>query len=491
MEQRKSRLITVPDLLEDHVVVSVRHTTRGIVRRLFLAEHTMNVVYDWIGSLQELPMYFNLDFKGDILKPFESVGDVKSFLNMAECDNPPSLEEDEEITMSGFSASESILVKDSAYDIGNEETQRFLTQLMNQELDRPSDSPVLSSLKCSCDTESMIKTYVKNLEERCTAAACILCHRDTVKFWDLVFRQNIDLSTNEIKVIWAGEAGADGGGLYREFLLFAVENFVNLSTQLFGASRYAFFSSFPAHISAKRYIPLGQICARSILHIGRGPSCLNPILVKAIFEHSLDVPIHLNQFEGDLLYEIKQLESGDNTSLIDANEVPTNDAAKNIELFVNAFCIITKYAAIEQFRKGIFSVCPKLLEYPCCFSKYFTDEKPSVKLENVPQIIKFVKTREKGSNLYQYEEEAILEFEMFLLNLSNNESGVDLTDFLEFVAATDRIPIQGFGKPTEIFFVDTDRYSTASTCGLYMTVPLKSICRETFEKPERWRDIWK
>ena len=72
MEQRKSRLIPEPGLLEDHVVVSVRHTTRGIVRRLFLAEHTMNVVYDWIGSLQELPMYFDLiNFKGDILKPLK------------------------------------------------------------------------------------------------------------------------------------------------------------------------------------------------------------------------------------------------------------------------------------------------------------------------------------------------------------------------------------------------------------------------------------
>ena len=35
MEQCKSRLIPEPDLLEDHVVVSVTHTTRGIVRRLF------------------------------------------------------------------------------------------------------------------------------------------------------------------------------------------------------------------------------------------------------------------------------------------------------------------------------------------------------------------------------------------------------------------------------------------------------------------------
>ena len=190
-------------------------------------------------------MYFSLiNFKGEILKPFESVRDVKSVLNMPECDNLPSLEEDEEITMTGFSASESIPVKDIAYGTGNEEAQRFLTQLIDEELDRPPDSPVVSSLKCSCDTEFLIKTCVKNLEEKCTGAARILCHRDTVKFWELVFRQNIDLSTNEIKVIWAGEAGPDGGGLCREFLLFAMENFVNLSTHLFGASRSAFFHIF-------------------------------------------------------------------------------------------------------------------------------------------------------------------------------------------------------------------------------------------------------
>ena len=103
----------------------------------------------------------------------------------------------------------------------------------------------------------MIKTYIKNLEEKCTAAARILCHRDTVKFWELLFRQNIDLTTNEIKVIWAEEAGANSGGLYRELLLFAMENFINLSTHLFGAKHSAFFSSFPAHILAKRYILLG------------------------------------------------------------------------------------------------------------------------------------------------------------------------------------------------------------------------------------------
>ena len=47
--------------------------------------------YDCVRSLQELPMYFEwTNFKGDNLKPFKSLWDVKSILNMAEFDNPPS-----------------------------------------------------------------------------------------------------------------------------------------------------------------------------------------------------------------------------------------------------------------------------------------------------------------------------------------------------------------------------------------------------------------
>ena len=131
VEQRKSQLILDLNLAENHMVVSVKHATRDIVRWFLLVEHTTNVVYDCIVSLQELPLHFNLiNFKGEILKPFESLRDVKFVLNMAECDNPQFLEKDEEITMPGFSASECISVKDSAYDISNEEAQHFSTQLM-------------------------------------------------------------------------------------------------------------------------------------------------------------------------------------------------------------------------------------------------------------------------------------------------------------------------------------------------------------------------
>ena len=46
--------------------------------------------------------------------------------------------------------------------------------------------------------------------------------------------------------------------------------------------------------------------------------------------------------------------------------VPSNEATKKIEPFVNVFCVISKYATIE--------LLPKLLEHLCCFAKYFTDE---------------------------------------------------------------------------------------------------------------------
>lgn len=66
--------------------------------------------------------------------------------------------------------------------------------------------------------------------------------------------------------------------------------------------------------------------------------------------------------------------------------------------------------------------------------------------------------KQKKGRIYNDIRDAFLEFEMFFLNLINNEPGVDLNDFFKFVAATNRIPMQGFGKPIETFFVDRDRY---------------------------------
>ena len=84
--------------------------------------------------------------------------------------------------------------------------------------------------------------------------------------------------------------------------------------------------------------------------------------------------------------KIKQLESGDNTSLIDADVVPLNDTNKNIEQFVKGFLSFRNILS-NKSEKGFFYLCE-------------VTRIPGVKLENVRQIIKFVKTGEAGSDLY-------------------------------------------------------------------------------------------
>ena len=46
-----------------------------------------------------------------------------------------------------------------------------------------------------------------------------------------------------------------------------------------------------------------------------------------------------------------------------------------------------------------------------------------------------------------------------------------LSDFLRFVAGVDRVPLHSFWKNIDIYFEDSGKLPTASTCGLFMTVP--------------------
>ena len=57
---RIGRLPNEPEIDEPHFIVSVPHVTRGIVTRLFSDTYLMCSVYDWIGSLDGSPKYFQL-----------------------------------------------------------------------------------------------------------------------------------------------------------------------------------------------------------------------------------------------------------------------------------------------------------------------------------------------------------------------------------------------------------------------------------------------
>ena len=103
---RQARLCRVPDEPKGGsgaVLIQVRHLTLGTIRRNFCATDKMMSVYDWVGSISLIPMYFELsDYSGQILKPEQSVMDGdKSTLNMSESESTPSLEDDD-IGFKGF-----------------------------------------------------------------------------------------------------------------------------------------------------------------------------------------------------------------------------------------------------------------------------------------------------------------------------------------------------------------------------------------------------
>ena len=96
--------------------------------------------------------------------------------------------------------------------------------------------------------------------------------------------------------------------------------------------------------------------------------------------------------------------------------------------------------------------------------KYFFPGNKNFSLDELRRYLKFIRS-EEGSNMYNREEDAVLEFELFLVS-QNESNDIKIKGFLQFVAAVDRIPITGFSKPIKIFFVDQTIFPKTSTCGL-------------------------
>ena len=212
-------------------------------------------------------------------------------------------------------------------------------------------------------------------------------HRNPSKFWEVLLRQNINFWESDISIIWAGEQGADGGGLYKEFLLHSMENFP-LTNQVFGRSQSLLFTAIPEAVMHEKYHTLGQLSTLAILTIGRGPSCLNKLLVHTLFDvpdYSLMLPEE--DLDGELGHYLKRIEEGDVSALVDAKIEPSKDLNRNKEMFINFYCIISRAAAIEQFRNGVNSISREIIERKCCFKSFFVYERPIIKLKDLRKFL--------------------------------------------------------------------------------------------------------
>ena len=103
---RLRRVLDEPKEGEPQVVVRVRHVDLGLIQRTFKPYQAMAAVYDWVGSLQLIPVYFSLCMApGNVLDPSLPVEDAEGVvLFMERREDPvPLAGDDAEISFIGFS----------------------------------------------------------------------------------------------------------------------------------------------------------------------------------------------------------------------------------------------------------------------------------------------------------------------------------------------------------------------------------------------------
>lgn len=105
---------------------------------------------------------------------------------------------------------------DSVYHIGHEEADRFF-ESFKEPYGLEKDS-IAVERSCKCNLKMIIQDEIEHLQLRLEDTIRALCYRHPDRFWRIFYKQKIDFFFNDTSVTWSGEASADEGGFYREFL---------------------------------------------------------------------------------------------------------------------------------------------------------------------------------------------------------------------------------------------------------------------------------
>lgn len=442
LQETRSSQVPPEPTCDEYVVISVRHVTLGIQRRKFSLESRFHSVYNWVGSLSQLPMHFQLYKTPNIqISYYEEVEDYAfCVLGMLE------VQEDE--------SQAAMAIDGYAYADGEADASTKDVEVVVDVIPPIED--------CRCNLVALLSSAKDKVDQLEYSGPVIILHRRPSHFWQVLFRQNVNLMESR-RVIWAGEPSADEGGPYREFLLTAMAQISLLTSMFFGNKEYLFFQSSPKDVLTRKYFLLGQLCAMAIIYIGRGPQAFSRSVVNYMFTGCVDNICDVE--DGHLSAVLEKIANGDTSPLIDANIIPEEDLERNKQLYRQYYCVISQSAGIEQFKCGVKSVAPCLLENRCCIQKFFMKDERQVGYQEVRNVLRFNRSPE-GSNQHTKEENAITEFELFLVSLDQNSEGLSLAHFLRFVAAVDRIPVMGLDKAIDIYVTDDDLLPHASTCGL-------------------------
>lgn len=167
---------------------------------------------------------------------------------------------------------------------------------------------------------------------------------------------------------------------------------------------------------------------------------------------------------------LKEIDSGNHDILYNVNINPNDMDAK--ALYGLHYAILSRYAAINDFKNGINSISESILDNYSIFARYFCYNNTSLKALDVLNLFSYNNDCVLGSNGRLQEDDAMIEFEFIITDLEKGKCGnITLKDFLIFVSCYDRIPAFGFSKNIDIYFVNRDQLATSSTCDMSFTVP--------------------
>ena len=390
--------------------------------------------------------------------PMETTGDVRdaSLLN-----NPTTTATKEipygEEEVERFLEAESMLSNDS------EETERDITVQIDEMLQ-----------------ERFIREASQNVVEK-TSTKTIIVQRARDRFWPILFKQKFDLKSQHIRVRFAGEPAADAGGPLREFLHLCMKNFKECGLVM--GEKAIFLSCKSQSLVERMYHKLGQLTGLAILTLGRGPECLHPAVVRAIF--CIEQPVQIEEVDdGALLKVLEEINIGKYDTLL-TKDINVNGRSKDEikKMFLVTELVFSKHAAISQFKDGLRSVSSNLVDSSNyeVMKSYLEENDRLLTFDSLMEIIDYpqLQSTEEGSNAHFQIKDAVGEFEMFLTAVEAGELSIDgtllnLGDFLVFCTGTDRIPPFGFATKLEVIFEDRT-LPKGHTCGLTLSVPLLNM----------------
>ena len=101
-ESRQARVPLEPAAdSENCILVHVRHSSMGVIQRRFKHSDKVAAIYDWVGSLSDIPEHFELtDHALVLIAPSQPITVITSMLYMNESDSTPHIEED--VNFRGF-----------------------------------------------------------------------------------------------------------------------------------------------------------------------------------------------------------------------------------------------------------------------------------------------------------------------------------------------------------------------------------------------------